>query len=88
MEDGSKDELKKNKKAGFFKYNDEHFWRPMFIYKYEQQKQKFKLYKRIMKYNNRETYLGGIFYLLDLVEADEHTLRKFVDKIESEEGKL
>jgi hypothetical protein len=41
-----------------------------------------------MKYNNRETYLGGIFYLLDLVEADEHTLRKFVDKIESEEGKL
>jgi hypothetical protein len=35
MEDGSKDELKKNKKAGFFKYNDEHFWRPMFIYKYE-----------------------------------------------------
>ena len=41
-----------------------------------------------MKYNNRETYLGGVFYLLDLVEADEATLRQFVDKIESDEGKL
>ena len=60
----------------------------MFIHKYEEQKEKFKLYKRIMKYNNRETYLGGVFYLLDLVEADEATLRQFVDKIESDEGKL
>jgi hypothetical protein len=41
-----------------------------------------------MKYNNRESYLGGIFYLLDLVEVDERTLKLFVDKIEKEEGKL
>ena len=86
--EGEQVEQKKKKKPGFFKYNDEHFWRPMFIHKYEEQKEKFKLYKRIMKYNNRETYLGGVFYLLDLVEADEATLRQFVDKIESDEGKL
>lgn len=38
-----------------------------------------------MKYNNREEYQGGNFYLLDLVEADHRTLEEFVDKIESEE---
>lgn len=38
-----------------------------------------------MKYNNREEYQGGNFYLLDLVEADQRTLAEFVNKIESEE---
>ena len=41
-----------------------------------------------MKYNNRESYLGGIFYLLDLVQVDYRTLENFVSKIESDEGKL
>jgi hypothetical protein len=29
------EKAEKKKKAGFFKYSDEHYWRPMFIYKYE-----------------------------------------------------
>lgn len=36
-----------------------------------------------MKYNTRECYLGGIFYLLDLVEVNERTLKYFVERIES-----
>lgn len=34
-----------------------------------------------MKYNNRQKYEGGHFYLLDLVEVDIDTLTKFVDNI-------
>ena len=45
---------KKKKKPSFFKYSDENYWRPYFIYKYEERKEIFKLYKRVMKYNNRD----------------------------------
>ena len=38
-----------------------------------------------MKYNNRDEYQGGNFYLLDLVEAGQATLTEFVDKIEEAE---
>jgi len=41
-----------------------------------------------MNYKNRQTYLGVIFYVLDLVETDETTLRHFVDKIETEVDKI
>ena len=34
-----------------------------------------------MKYNSRDEYVGGTFYLLDLVEADYTTLREYVNKI-------
>jgi hypothetical protein len=76
---------KKGKKQGFFKYSDENYWRPFLIYKYEERKEIFKLYKKIMKYNSRAEYQGGIFYLLNLVEADEPTLREYVSKIEEGE---
>ena len=57
------------------KYSNEVYWRPFLIYKYEQRKEIFKLYKKVMKYNSRDEYKGGTFYLLDLVEADFTTLR-------------
>lgn len=38
-----------------------------------------------MKYNNRDEYQGGNFYLLDLVGADYATQAQFVKKIEEEE---
>jgi len=41
--------------------------------------------KKVMKYNSRDNYVGGTFYLLDLVEADYATLRQYVKKIEDEE---
>lgn len=34
-----------------------------------------------MKYNNRDEYQGGNFYLLDLVDAGQATLTQFVDQI-------
>ena len=40
-----------------------------------------------MKYNSRADYQGGIFYLLNLVEADYPTLMEYVTKIEEEEKK-
>ena len=38
-----------------------------------------------MKYNSRDEYVGGNFFLLDLVEAEYSTLREYVAKIEEEE---
>ena len=75
----------KQKKPSFFKYSDETYWRPFLIYKYEQRRDIFKLLKKVMKYNSRDVYVGGTFYLLDLVEADYATLREYVNKIEEEE---
>lgn len=40
-----------------------------------------------MKYNSRQEYQGGLFYLLDLVEVDYSVLHDYVAKIEEEEQK-
>ena len=37
-----------------------------------------------MKYNSRAEYKGGIFYLLNVIEADYPTLLEYVNKVEKE----
>ena len=35
-----------------------------------------------MKYNNRGDYKGGIFYLLDIIDAKDRTKAEFIQKIQ------
>jgi hypothetical protein len=70
---------RKAKKAGFFKYSDEHYWRPFLIWNYAERKEEINKYKKMMKYNSRGEYEGGNFNALVMRNADETKLDEFVN---------